>query len=355
MPEKVQLIAFRIAARQHFSPIGAVPYVSGGKLNTLPISQVGLLAALIVQVKGTATGGAGTATYVNATEQAFNLINRFRLNGNGGNINIIDASGWDIYLFSHFLQRSFKLDAPGAGSSAVDPTLIKTPLTTVGQVVADFTMTYYLPVNANQGHDFDTGLINVQAQDATFSLDMDTPATTAIYATNAPTFSAMNVQVGYLWYEFPDPLRVQLPRPLLCRLVGLDTGLAVVNGENRYNVGRQGSLMQAIIASKVDGAYDSTKVDELQVKLNLNPTPYVMKGYENRLINRLNLGVDLPAGVNAFDFYHSTQGVSEGDARDMFDLEQYATFQLITKITGMTVPSTSSIRVITRTLQTLAG
>src|SRR6266511_3456696 len=175
MPQKqpAPLIPFRMAARQHYTPIGTVPYISGTKLPSLKISEVGWLAALVVRVFGTATGGAATATYVNATEQAFNLISRFRLNGNGGNINVFDMSGFDAYLMSHLFQRAYKLDAPGVGSSAVDPTLIKTPLTTVGQVVADFCLTYVLPVNANQGMDFDTGLLLMQSQDATFYLEMD--------------------------------------------------------------------------------------------------------------------------------------------------------------------------------------
>lgn len=349
------LIPFRLAARQHFTPIGSVPYTSGSKLTPLKLSPVGWAGFLICRVFGTATGGAATATYVNATEQAFNLISRFRVDGNGGNINAIDMSGFDAYLLSHLFQRGFKLDAGGVGSSAVDPTLIKTPLTTVGQVVADFCLTYMIPFNANNGLDFDTGLLNFQAQDATFFLNMDTPATSALYATNAPTFSAMNVQVGYLWYEMPDPSKVALPRPVLVRTLGQDSGLTLVNGENKVIVGRQGTLLQAIIVNKVDGAYDSTKVDKVSVRLNLNPTPYVMNGPENRFINRMNLGVDFPAGINCFDFYHATQAVSEGDSRDMFDLEQYSTFELISTLTGMATPATSNIRVITRTLQRLAG
>lgn len=354
--EPPPLIPFRVAARQHFTPIGSVPYSSGAKLTPLKLSPVGWAAFLVVRVFGTATGAAGgTATYVNATEQAFNLISRFRVDGNGGNINAIDMSGFDAYLLSHLFQRSFKLDAAGVGSSAVDPTLIKTPLTTMNQVVADFCLTYLLPFSANNGLDFDTGLLNFQAQDATFYLNMDTPATSAIYATNAPVFSAMNVQVGYLWYEHPNPEQVMLPRPVLVRTLGQDSGLAIVNGDNKVIVGRQGTLMQAIVVNKIDGAYSSTAVDSLSIRLNLNPTPYVMKGYENRLLNRINLGVDFPAGVNCWDFYHATQAVSEGDSRDMFDLEQYSTFELISTITGMATPATSSIRTITRTLQRLAG
>ena len=358
MPNKQPppLIPFRLAARQHFTPIGSVPYTSGAKLTPLKLSPVGWAGFLVARVFGTATGaGGGTATYVNATEQAFNLISRFRVDGNGGNINAIDMSGWDAYLLSHLFQRGFKLDAPGVGSSAVDPTLIKTPLTTAAQVVADFALTYILPFQANNGLDFDTGLLNFQAQDATFYLNMDTPATSAIYATNAPTFSSMNVQVGYLWYEMPDPSKVALPRPVLVRTLGQDAGLTLVNGDNKVVVGRQGTLMQAIVVNKIDGAYDSTKVDSVSIRLNLNPQPYVEKGYENRIINRMNLGVDFPAGVNCWDFYHSTQAVSEGDPRDMFDLEQYSTFELISTITGMATPATSSIRTITRTLQRLAG
>lgn len=349
------LIPFRLAARQHYQPIGSVPYVSGTKLQSLKLSPVGWLAYLIVQVKGTITGGGGTATYVNATEQANNLISRFRLNGNGGNINAIDCSGWDAYLLSHFLQRAFKTDAPGVGSSAVDPTIIKTPLTTNAQVVTDFTMTYFLQVAANNGLNFDTGLLNMQAQDATFYLEMDAANVADIYATNLPTFSAMNVNVGYLWYEMPNPDQVAIPRPVMVRTLGQDSGLAVVNGENKIIIGRQGTLMQAIVVTKTDGAYNSAAVDQLAIRLALNPRPYEQKGYENRLINRINLGVDLPAGVNAFDLYHATQSVSEGDSRDMFDLEQYTTFEVIDKVTGMTVPATSNIRIITRTLQQLGA
>lgn len=349
------LIPFRVAARQHYTDVGSVPYASGTKLQGLKLSPVGWAGFLIVRVFGTATGAGGTATYVNSVEQAFNLISRFRVDGNGGNINAVDMSGFDAYMVSHFFQRSFKLDAPGTGSSAVDPTLIKTPLTTMAQVVTDFCITYKIPFNANNGLDFDTGLLNFQAQDATFYLNMDAPQTSAIYATNAPTFSAMNVQVGYLWYEHPDPNRVKLPAPVLVRTLGQDSGLAIVNGENKVIIGRQGTLLQAIVMHKVDGAYNSVAVDSVSIRLNLNPRPYVMKGYENRFINRENLGVDFPAGVNAWDFYHSTQAVSEGDSRDMFDLEQYSTFESISTITGMTVPATSNIRIITRTLQRLAG
>lgn len=349
------LIPFRLAARQHYTPIGSVPYASGTKLTPLKMSPVGWCGFLIAQVFGTATGGAGTATYVNATEQAFNLISRFRVDGNGGNINAVDMSGWDAYLTSHLFQRGFKLDAGGVGSSAVDPTLVKTPLTTNAQVVNDFALTYMIPFNANNGLDFDTGLLNFQSQDATFFLNMDAPQTSAIYATNAPTFSNMNVQVGYLWYEMPDPTRVQLPRPVLVRTLGQDASIAIVNGENGVTIGRQGTLLQAILVHKIDGAYDSTKVDSVSIELNLNPRPYVMKGYENRFVNRMNLAVDFPAGVNCFDFYHSTQAVSEGDSRDMFDLEQYSTFKTISTIKNMSSAATSSIRIITRTLQRLAA
>jgi hypothetical protein len=349
------LLPFRLASRQHFTQVGTVPYTSGAKLQSIRLPQVGWLAALVVRVFGTATGGAGTATYVNAVEQAFNLISRFQLNGNGGNINLMDVSGFDAYLISHLgLERGFKLDAGGVGSSAVDPTLVKTPLTTNAQVVSDFALTYILPVNANQGLNFETGLINLQAQDAFFNLEMTAPATSAIYATNAPTFSSMNVEVSYLWYEMPDPTRVNLPPPLICRTVGQDSGLAVVNGDNLIVVPRAGILMQAITAIKIDGAYSSTAIDQLAIKLNLNSVAYQQKGYQNRLWNRIQHAVDFPAGVNAFDFYHASQSVSEGDSRDMFDLEQYSTFQIIATITGMTTPSTSNIRTIYRTLQQLS-
>lgn len=348
------LIPFRLAARQHITQVSSVPYAPGTKLPTIKLPQVGWLAGIIVRMFGTITGGAGTATYVNAVEQAFNLISRFRLNGNGGNINLIDISGFDAYLVSHFLQRGFKLDAAGVGSSAVDPTLIKTPLTTTGQVVTDFALTYFLPVNANQGLNFETGLINLQAQDATFTLDMDTSPLASIYATNVPSFSATNVEVSYLWYEWVDPSRVQIPPPLIVRLSAQDYA-PVINGDNKLVVPRAGTLMQAIIENKIDGAYSSVAVDEVSLRLNLNTIVYNMKGYQNRLWNRQNLGVDLPAGVNAFDFYHSSQSVSEGDSRDMFDLEQYSTFELISRITGMAVPATSNIRCIFRTLQQLQG
>lgn len=354
MSTPAPLLPFRMRARQHLTQVATVPYASNSKLQTVKLPQVGWLAQIIVRVFGTATGGAGTATYVNAVEQAFNLISRFQLNGNGGNINLIDISGFDCYLLSHLgFERGYKLDAGGVGSSAVDPTLIKTPLTTNAQVVNDFCLTYVLPVNANQGYNFETGLINLQAQDAFFNLDITTPPTSAIYATNAPTFSNMTVEVSYLWYEMPDPSRVQLPPPLICRIVGFDNPRAVGNGDNFITVPRAGTLAQAIIAHKVDGAYSSTAVDQLALRLNLNSIVYQMKGYQNRLWNRYRLGVDFPAGVNAFDFYHSTQSVSEGDSRDMFDLEQYSTFEFVSTITGLTTPATSNIRVIHRTIQQL--
>lgn len=349
--KKPPLIPFRAAARQHFTQVGVIAYTAGTKAPTINLPKVGYLATLVIRIFGTMTGDGTAPTYVNTVEQAFNLISRFRVNGNGGNLNVCDLTGFDLYCLSHLgWERGFKLDAGGTGSSSVDPTLFKTPL--ASGATTDFAITYAIPVNANQGLNFDTGLILLQAQDAVYTLDMDFAPLASIYATHAPTPSNMTVEVGYLWYEFPDPNRVALPPPLICRLQAQDYQ-PVIAGENHLVVPRAGTLMQAIIINKIDGGYSSTVVDEVSLKLNLNATAYNMKGYQNRWWNRMRLNVDFPAGVNAYDFYHSTQSVSEGDTRDMWDLTQYSTFELLSKITTVASPSTSNIRCIYRTLQQL--
>lgn len=350
-------LPFRLGARQHFTQVGTKPFISGGNVK-IDFPAVGWLSRVYVTVRGTTTvtAAAPVATFKNVVEAAWNTLTRVRVEANGAQLTVLDCSGYDLYLASHFLERGFKNDAPGAGSSAVDPELQKgwTPPTTVA--VNDFRVTYVLPIAAGNGSNFDVGLINLQAEELTLTLNMDCAKPADIYTANAPVFDNLTIEVGYLWYEMPDANRVELPQPLIVRLVG-DQFNEIKTGENRMKAIRQGSLMQQLIVVKTDGDYEAGSVDRILLKLNKNTTVYDMTAWQNRLTNRLQLGVDLPSGVFMWDFYHSSQAVSEGDSRDMFDLEQYATFETIINIPAgiISVPATTNIRTITRTLNTLQG
>lgn len=348
------LIPFREASRQKFLKISTKNFVPGSR-ESWQLPQTGMLAALVVRIFGTLTGNAGgTATYTNATEGAFNLLGRMRLEGNGGNIQIFDLTGFETYLLSHLgLERGYGLDKPGVGSSAVDPTLSKTPLPTASQVISDFAQVYYIPVNANQGLNFDTGLINLQAQDAIFNLNVDFSQMSQIYATNVPVATALTVEVGMLYYEFPDPNTVQIPPPLVVRTYSEPHSDALVNGDNKVKIQRGGQLLQTILACKIDAAYSSTVISEVGLRLNNGNIQYNMSGWQKRMLDRIQHAVDFPAGCFSWDFYHATQSVSEGDSRDMYDLDQYSLFEFIVTLTGMASPGTSTIKKIVRVLQQL--
>jgi hypothetical protein len=352
--KEVPKIPFRLAAREHITQVGVKPFAEGSKVQ-FELPKVGWLSALFLRLHGTVgvTTGGGVATFKNATRRAWDIVSRMRLEGNGGQISLIDLQGFSAYLVSHLLERSFKIDAGGAGSSSADPSFIQglTPATDVAN--KPFDLTYVLPVSAGHGMNFETGLVNLQAEELTMNLTLDTARSSEIYATNAPVLNGLSFELGYRWFEMPDEATVELPPPLVIRTT--DKVQALINGENAIKHIRQGTLMQAITAARTNGVYQNAGVDKVGVKLNKNSTAYDVMNWQNRIVNRIGLGVDLPEGVNLFDFYHASQSVSEGDSRDMFDLEQYSTFESIVNVPNgfITDTATSDVTLITRTLNEL--
>jgi len=351
-PQPPPRMPFRFAARQHVTPAGNVPYKAGSKAQGLDLPPIGWSGRLFISLRGQMVAGGSAPAFKNNVEQAWNLIQRIQIGGNGGLANIVDLSGFDAYLYSHFIERGYKLDAPGVGSSAVDPLLIKGTSPGAGATVNDFCMTYVIPLAANNGLGFETGLLGFQAKDAQFKLDLTFAALSDIY-NNAPTINNASVDVFYLWYEQPDTNRVDMPFPQIVRLSSMEKALINTTSElgnavDIVDVG--GTLMQAIIAVKVNDAYSSANLERILLKLNKNITAYEMAHWVARLQNRYQLGVDLPEGVTAMDFYHSTQSVSEGDPRDMWDLDQYSSFDIALQLKSAVVTdaATSRARVIIR-------
>lgn len=349
-----RIVPLRYAARKrHMSAFDSTPFVSGAQAKNLTLPQVGLFAGLFLRLQGTITRQAGIVpVFKNPVEQAWNMLRRIRVEYNGNKFSQIDVSGFDAYIYSHFTQRAFKMGAPGVGSSATDPDFIRNLNPTVDGAQA-FNLTYFIPITANDFRQFDSGLINLQAQDLIGEVKIDFAALNAIYTeSTVPTLNCV-VEAGYMYYDFPDPRQVELPLPLAVRLQSSERQI-LQKGANSISLDRDGVLMQAILAVKINNSYASSDVDSLEIKLNNADTVYSMSRWENRLINRMNLGVDLPEGVYAHDFMHSEGEVSQGDERDMFDLEQYSMFQLKVNISSAAViAGDSTIRTIQRTYKEL--
>ena len=92
-----------------------------------------------------------------ATLGPWSLINRFRVDLNLGNMNLVDISGWKAYQLAKILFRGFSPDGIG-GLYTVNPTTFSAPLAMGANL---WVIPYLIPISANPGAQFDSGLISL--------------------------------------------------------------------------------------------------------------------------------------------------------------------------------------------------
>jgi hypothetical protein len=339
---------FREVTRQSIRKNGGVnPIVygaSGG--GSLALDKVGMLSRIILQFRGTVTlSGAGSGTI--SDKGPWNILSRVKVNVNGAALTLWDTTGYGAYVQNGLIDICFRPDAAGAGNTTPDALIHAAP-TAAG--ANTWLLTWILPISANQGSQFETGLINLQSPEVTVTVE---PTFGALTDPNSlVTAITGNLHTFYEYYEIPDPRLADLPPVLAVRTIE-DNQPINGTGDNTYTVPRGGNLMSLAHIITLNAARNHASIDNARIIFNKATTVYNIETQIMRLRNREFSGLDAPTGVLYHDFFHATQDMSAGDNRDFIDTEELSTLESVLAVSsGATLGSNNnSLATVRRILQ----
>lgn len=340
-----KLLPFREGTRQRRAKVGTIAYSAGAAWTPLEMPRVGMLSEIVVQLRGTITySAAGTI----ADKGPWNLLNRLKVNTNIGAASIVDVSGYGGYCVQRMLKEAWSPEKAGNGDTTPNADIYLFP--TSGTAVA-FVLTWVLPIAANDGPNFDTGLLNLQSPETRVTVEgtfgaLTDPATnvTAIVAT---------LHVYYQYFEIGDPRQFALPPLALVRTLE-DQQAVGQTGDNIYPVPRQGTVLQLAHIVTLNGARSDT-IDSFSLKFNKTDTIYSEERQWKRVTERRLYHLLPNVGVYYHDLFHAYDQVNMGDTRDAIDSEALTTFEsIVTVSSGATLGSNNNfLATVRRILQVL--
>lgn len=318
MQEQVQLLPFRYNTRQREKLIANGQSLSGlaaeGKV-TLP--RVGLGNALLFTLNTTVTLSAAGAF---ATLGPWSIVDRFRVDLNLGNMNLIDVSGYGGYLLNQRLSKGWAPD--GNGSWTPTATMHSAP---VAAGANTWRLQWILPLSANLGSEFDTGLIVLQAPEIQVDFSVRLASAGSNFVTNFTSITNTTFDLDLIYFEVPDPNFVALPPGQIIRTVEISKPFGAT-GLVDYTIERQGQLMQLISYILANGVR-TDGIDFFQLLVNTTDTLYQMEPDKIRTLESFYYGLPLQTGTFGLDLWHARENPSAGDDRDVVDTERITTLQ----------------------------
>lgn len=337
------LLPFRMGTRQRRAKVGVIPFSASASGTPLELPRVGMASRLILQLRGTSTKTTGAA----ADLGPWNLLSRIRVVSNIGSAVLVDVTGYGAYVAQRFLRRAWSPENAGSGSTTVNADQYAFPDTS-GAVV----LTYEIPLGANDGANFESGLINLQAPETRVTVEPVFGAATDAAA--SMTAFTGNLHVYYEYYEIPDPSKFALPPQVLVRIMEEQQAIGQT-GDIIYTVPRMGTVLNLAHVVILNGAR-SDSVDSFAVKFNKTDQIYSDERQLVRVMERELYGLPPNTGVFYNDLFHAYGDVNKGDTRDAIDSEQLTTFEsIVTVSSGATLGSNNNfLRSIRRIVQVLA-
>ena len=342
-----QLAPFRPNTRQRMQTVGSIP-ISGGSSASLTFPQVGLLARIFLFCNATVSDAAASPSVAASAFGPWNLLKRLTGVTNLGTATVFDVSGYNLFAMSTAFDTAFKLNAANSDVSS-DPFYQYPTSGFVQNTPKAVTFCLVIPVTANDEDQFSIGLINLQAPELRFTLQVQfsgTPGAASgsisdVYTTSDTLTLGGNLYVYYEYYEVPNPSAVALPQRIMHRLLE-DSQPITAGGDQLYTVARQGILLQLLHTCVLNGTIDKTASDYVGRRLvfNKTDTPYRFDYIVDRILNRLRYGysgadTDLPGGSFLWDFFRTASGApSAGDLRDAIDSEALSTLESYVTLTG---------------------
>lgn len=341
-----QLLPFRSGTRQRHFKVGFIPYAANTTGTPLTLPQVGMLSRIVCQQRGVITYSApGTL----ADQGPWNMLSRLQLLTNIGAANVFDTSGFGAFTLMRTLAPGWSPDLAGIGTTFTPNADIHVfPLSGAAQA---FVLTYEVPVSVNDGGNFETGLINLQAPETRVQLVAQFGALTD--PATLVTANVSNLHVYYEYYEIGDLNTFALPPLALVRWLEENQSITAV-GDNVYTVPRMGAVAN-IIHVVTCNAVRTDGIDQFQVKFNKTDAVYQDERQWRRVEER-RLYQTLPnVGVYYWDFFHAYSGVNRGDTRDTIDSEALTTLESIVTISSGTAlgANNNNLKTIRRIFQVL--
>jgi hypothetical protein len=306
-----------------------------------------MLSRIFIFFNGVVTlSGAGA----NSDLGPWNILSRIGVNANIGATSLWDTSGFGGYVANYQTDLGYAPDKAGTGNTTPDPLLFSAPAAAGAN---NWALWWILNVGANQGTEFDAGLMNLQAPEIRVTVDLQcgpltdpNPLCTAI----SGTFT-----IYYEYYELPDPAIADLPPLMVVRTLE-ESQPVTGTGDVIYTLPRMGSLLYLVHYLIANGTR-SNGYDKLSLKFNKTTTIYEQDKALCRLLNREFTEQDFPTGVAALDFWHATQDLSAGDNRDTVDTEEISTVESILTVSSGTVLGANNnfLRTVRRITQVYAA
>ena len=325
-----QLLPFRMGSRQRKRQSGATQTFATPNLGSqvqFLLDKVGMLNYLVLVVRATVNLAAAGAF---ATLGPWSLVNRIRVDLNLSNMNLVDIDGNMAYQLARQMFRGW---APDGGTNYVPSTLFFNAPLAMGN--NSWVIPYLIPISANPGSDFDTGLINLQAPEVQCTVQVRLAGAGADFVTMFNTLTLATAELYQCYFSSLDPRAVILPLGQVVRTVQF-TQPVTATGQNTLTVERQGKLMNTLTRFVANGAR-SDGIDRLQIVANINDTMYDETATFNAFEYERDYSMPKQVGIFAKDFWHARESPSMGDGRDLINLEVLTTFQQHLFVSAATV------------------
>ena len=326
-----QLLPFRRNTRQRIRQTGTTQSLAGGgsalaATANFQLDRVGLLNYIIMFVRATVTlSGAGAF----ATLGPWSVVDRVRVDLNLGNMNLVDISGFQLYEMNKMLFRGWSADGL-AGLFTPNTTTFSAPLAMGANV---WTIPYIIPISANPGSQFDTGLVSLQAPEIQVNVQVRMNSAGANFVTNFTSLTLTTVELHPVYFEYPDPQSVMLPPGQVVRTVEFSQPI-VATGDTIYTIDRQGTLLQLCSTVLLNNLRADAGIDQFRLVANINDSVYQMPASILKFKNQFDMSSPADTGVWSLDLWHAGENPSSYDDRDVIDTEVLTTLQWITSISS---------------------
>lgn len=327
-----QLIPFRFGTRQRLQPVATVNVADNSRQSVI-LPRVGFLSHVLLQVDATVTNTPGTGSIAFAPLGPWNLLRRVTVRTNLGTAVLYSTSGWTNYVFQ-------RLQTDGFDPAALGDADVYAASTASGDQA--LRLTYVVPVAANLGDDFLTGLVLLQTPEVQVTVDLEFGAlvgdafTVAGGATVAYKTGTQPVcRVAYLYYEVPDPNRVMYPPLTLHRIIEDELPVTAA-GDVVWQLPREGLVLRIAHTVLDNTPARSNGVDRFVVRANRTDEIYRIDRWAQKWLQARRYNTPLPVGVFVHDWW-AARGEGKpgyGDTRDAINSEAISTLENIVSLSS---------------------
>lgn len=332
MNESKQLMPFRIDTRQKIAKVGQIPFSVSG-VQSLRLPSTGYLSSLYLRFSGTITNSAAITSGNVAQYAPYSLLKNINLNINSGQQQLVNCSGWSLYLLSRMrygnkLPFAFNASANGKANYSFPS----------DSGTNNFYFTLEIPVSVSDGQNFSLGLINLQAPELECVLETTFASNLSVISSVTTAVTGV-VEVFYKYYEVPNPQTTELPPPILHKI--LENSYSVNStGLQTIEIPRGGRILRLANNIQLNGVRSN---DWTNVGIQLNKTytvydkPRWLCGYEETVFAADNAASDtspqgLIVGEIPVDLMRAWNINEESDIRDTLNTERATTTDLLVTV-----------------------